>query len=127
MPSDTVFSIGGHTIHFPSLYLLLAGMVLLTIAGFLLGLSRGRRMVLQRSVRTEELVAQLGRIAESLERIGDQPAYRLIAEASRQSEVESTPAPEPAAMLEPAAEPPSREREGYAIPYSMFGRQIFDR
>ena len=118
MPSDTVFSVGGHTIHFSSLYLLLAGMLLLTVAGFLLGLSRGRRMVLQRSVRTEELVAQLGRVADSLERIGNQPAYRLIAEASR--EVVSPPVSQPAQMLEPAAEPPSREP--FSIPYSMFGR-----
>src|SRR5215469_17051805 len=99
MPSDTVVSIGGHTLHFSSLYLWLIGMLLLALAGFLFGLSRGKRVVLQRSVRTEELVAQMGRIADSLERIGNQPAYRLIAEASR--EVESAPAPTP--TLEPAA------------------------
>jgi hypothetical protein len=126
MPSDTVFSIGGHTIQFSSVYLLVGGMVLLTIAGFLLGFSRGKRMVLQRSVRTEELVAQLGRIAETLERIGNQPAYRLIAEASSR-DLESVSAPEAETTLQPAAEPPSRERAAHSIPYSMFGREIFDR
>jgi len=122
MPSDTVVSIGGHTLHFSSLYLWLIGMLLLALAGFLFGLSRGKRVVLQRSVRTEELVAQMGRIADSLERIGNQPAYRLIAEASSRptSEVELPPAPEPTGTLEPAAEPPAREP--FSIPYSMFGR-----
>ena len=120
MPSDTVFSVGGHTIHFSSFYLLLAGMLLLTIAGFLLGLSRGRRLVLQRSVRTEELVAQLGRIADSLERVGNQPAYRLIAEASREAEFTPVPVHEPEQTLQPASAPPSRE--AFSIPYSMFGR-----
>ena len=43
MPSDTVVSIGGHTLHFSSLYLWLIGMLLLALAGFagvvLLGLA----------------------------------------------------------------------------------------
>ena len=106
MPWDTVFSIGGHTFHFSSFYLLLSGMVLLTAAGFLLGLSRGRRVVLQRSGLTDELAVQLGRIADTLERIANQAPDRIIAEASGEAE-----------PVEPASAPEARP-----IPYSMFGR-----
>jgi hypothetical protein len=88
MISDTVFAVGGHTIHISSLYFLLAGTLLLAIAGFLLGLSRGRRIQLQRSALTDELTTQLGRIADTLERIANQSADRLIAEASRETEFE---------------------------------------
>ena len=113
MLSDTVFSVGGHTIHFSSFYLLLAGMLLLGIAGFLLGLSRGRRVVLQRSGLTEELAVQLGRIADTLERIANQSADHSIAEASRV--LESNPVPEGTASTVPC-------EQTHPIPYSMFGR-----
>jgi hypothetical protein len=114
MPSDVVFSVGSRTVHVHSLYLLLAGMLLLAIAGFVLGFSRGRRAMLQRFGRQmDELAAEFGRIANSLERIGKQPAYRLIAEASR--EEESRAEPESAAT-------PTRREETHSIPYSMFGR-----
>jgi hypothetical protein len=92
MFSGTVFSVGGHTIQLSSFYLLLAGMLLLAIAGFLLGLSRGRRVLLQRSDLTDELTTQLWRIANALERNADQSPDRLIAEASREAEFESRPA-----------------------------------
>ena len=85
---DIVFSVGGHTVHLSSFYFLLAGMLLLSIAGFLLGLSRGRRVLLQRSQLTDELTTQLWRIANALERSVDQSADRLIAEASREVEFE---------------------------------------
>jgi hypothetical protein len=49
-------------------------MLLLAIAGFLLGLSRGRRVLLQRSQLTDELTTELLRIANTLERIADQSA-----------------------------------------------------
>ena len=114
MPSDVVFSVGSHTVHVPSLYLLLAGMLLLATAGFLLGLSRGRRAMLQRfGRRMDELAAEFGRIANSLERIAKQPTYRLIAEASRDEESSAEP--------DPVAAPTHRE-ETHSIPYSIFGR-----
>lgn len=87
-----VFSVGGDSIHLSSFYLLLSGMVLLAIAGFLLGLSRGRRVVLQRSGLTDEFAMQLGRIADTLKRIANQSADRSITEASRA--LESSPVPE---------------------------------
>jgi hypothetical protein len=81
--SDTVFSLGGHTINISSAELLVAGVSLLGLAAFLLMFSRGRRVVLQRSATTDDLSIQLARIAESLERIANRPADHLIAEASR--------------------------------------------
>jgi hypothetical protein len=112
MPWETVFSVGGHTMHLSGFYVLLLEMLLLGIAGFLLGLSRGRRVVLQRSGLTDELALHLGRIADTLERIANQIADRSITEAR---EVESGTAVEPA--VESAPRP-----ENHPIPYSMFGR-----
>jgi hypothetical protein len=86
MVSDTVVSFGSHTVHLSSVALLIAALLLLGGAGFLLGLSRGRRVVVQRSTTTEELNVHLARIAEALERIADRPADRVIAEASRAAE-----------------------------------------
>jgi len=114
MPSDVIFSVGRHTVHIPSLYLLLAGMLLLAIAGFALGFSRGRRAMLQRfGQRMDELAAQGGRIANSLERISKLPGYRLIAEASLGEE--SSPEPEPVVVT-------SHREDTRSIPYSIFGR-----
>jgi hypothetical protein len=117
MLSDTVISIGRYSIHFPSLYLLLAGLLLLVVAGFLLGLNRGRRAV--RSVLTNELAVQLARIATTLERIANLPADRAIAEASGYAEsgaAEAVAAPAFAEQTEQTPEPPHR------VFYSMFGR-----
>jgi hypothetical protein len=114
MPSEVVLSVGGHTVHVPSLYLLLAGTVLLAIVGFLLGFSLGRRALLQRfGRRIDELAGQFGRIANSLERLSKQPGYRLIAEAVR--EEESNGEPEPVAA-------PTRREGARPMPYSIFGR-----
>ena len=107
MPSDVVLFIRNHIVHFSSFYLLFCGMLLLAIAGFLLGLSRGRRVVLQRSDLTDELTAHLWRIANTLERIADQSADRLIEEASRKVE------------LDPRAE---GAEPGERAPTSLFSR-----
>ena len=107
MLSDTVVSIGSRTFHISSIGLLIGGLLLLGVAGFLLGLSRGRRVVVQRSATTEELNVHLARIAEALERIASRPADRLIAEASRAAEL---PADGKSAEREPAG------------PFSVFGR-----
>jgi hypothetical protein len=109
MLSDAVVSIGGHTIHFPSFYLLLAAMLFLVIAGFLLGLSRGRRVV--RTVLTDEMAMHLGRIADTLDSIANRPADRSIAEASRRVETSSAETTD-AAPGEPTG----------SVLYSMFGR-----
>jgi hypothetical protein len=86
MLSDAVVSFGSHTFHISSVGLLIAAVLLLGAAGFLLGLSRGRRIVLQRSATTDELNAHLARIAEALEQLVGRPADRWIAEASRAEE-----------------------------------------
>ena len=86
MLSDTVVSFGSHTVHLASVGLLIAALLLLGGAGFLLGLSRGRRVVVQRSATTEELNVHLARIAGALEQLADRPADRVIAEASRAAE-----------------------------------------
>jgi hypothetical protein len=105
-----IFSLWGHTVYFSGFELLLVGAILLGVAGFLLGLSRGRRVVLQRSAPTDELAVQLKRIANTLERIAnhsDHAADVVIAAA--------------ASEVEPVAEPKPSEPV-HAIPYSMFGR-----
>lgn len=86
MLSDTLVSFGGHSMRLSSLALLVGGVLLFGMAAFLLGLLRGRRVVVQRSATTDELNVQLGRIAEALERIANRPADQLIAEASRAAE-----------------------------------------
>ena len=107
MLSDTVVSFGSHTVHLSSMGLLIAALLLLGGAGFLLGLSRGRRVVVQRSATMEELNVHLARIAEALERVADRPADRVIAEASR--------------AVEPAADGKVGGREP-AMFQSTFGR-----
>jgi hypothetical protein len=91
MLSDTVISVGGHTLNVSSVGLLVAGVSLLALAAFLLALSRGRRVVVQRSATTDDLAIQLARIAEALERIANRPADRLIAEAWRGEEQAAAP------------------------------------
>ena len=110
MLSDAVISIGSHTVHFPSFYLLLSAMLLLVAAGFLLGLIRGRRVV--PTALTEEMAVNLGRIADTLERIANHPADRAIAAVSREAN--------PGAS-ELSAEAAPAEQKGSVL-YSMFGR-----
>jgi hypothetical protein len=110
MLSDTSFSIAGHTFAISNFQLLIAAALLLGVAGLLLAFSRSRRVTLKRSVATDELYMQLGRIAEALERIANQSSDRIIAEASRRVE---TPPPTPPTKL---------SEETHGIPYSMFGR-----
>jgi hypothetical protein len=83
MLSDTLVTLGGHSMRLSTLAFLIGGLLLFGMAAFLMGLLRGRRVVVQRSATTDELNTQLGRIAETLERIANRPADHLIAEASR--------------------------------------------
>jgi hypothetical protein len=86
MLSDTLVSFGGHTMRLSTLAILVGGVLLFGMAAFVVGLIRGRRVVVQRSATTDELNVQLARIAEALERMANRPADRLIAEASRGAE-----------------------------------------
>jgi hypothetical protein len=107
MLSDTFVSFGSHAMRLSSLLLLIGGVLLFGMAAFLVGVIRGRRVLVQRSATTDELNAQLGRIAEALERIVNRPADHAIAEASRAAEVT------------PETNVGAQQR---SIPYSMFGR-----
>ena len=69
---------------------------------------------MQRSGLTDEFAVLLGRIADSLERIANQPADRSIAEAY----LEAKPSPEP----ETSIAAPALHEQTHPIPYSMFGR-----
>jgi len=62
---------------------------------------RRRSIVLQRSVVSDQVVYELSRIADALDRIANRPADQAIAAASSQQTEEST---------------------GGRIPLSMFGR-----
>jgi hypothetical protein len=107
MLSDTSLTIAGHTFAISNLQILIAAALLLGLAALLLAFSRSRRVIVKRSVATDELFAQLGRIAEALERIANQTPDRIIAEASRRMET-----PPPAKLNEAA----------HTTPFSIFGR-----
>jgi len=104
MLSDPGITFAGYTIS--TFQLLLAGGLLLGAAALLLVFARGKRIALQRSVVTDEIAIQLGRIADAVERQTQELASRRIAETQRQTEL-------PALNSNEGARP---------ISYSMFGR-----
>jgi hypothetical protein len=107
MLSDITLSVAGHTFSLSNSQLLIVAAVLLVGAGIMLAFSKNRRVVVKRSVATDELYAQLGRIAEALERLSNQLIERIIPQPSQKIE---TPAPA------------NRSGEGHTVAYSMFGR-----
>ena len=92
-----------------SLELLIAGAVLLFLAACLLIFRRRQRVVLDRSFMTDELMAHLAHIADSLDRLAARPTDRIVVQPPAQAE---------AAAQEPPEEAPR------TIPYSIFGRDI---
>jgi hypothetical protein len=108
MIPDTSIRFAGLTI--TTLQLLGLGGLLLAIAAFLLAFSRERRMAIKRSIVTDELAVQLGRIADSLERVANQASDRAMRKASRQ--------PAEASRKEPEVASPETHR----VAFSMFGR-----
>jgi hypothetical protein len=107
MASNAIFSIFGKPLS--SMELLIAGAVLLFVAGVLLFFSRRRRFALDRSWATDEITLYLSRIADALERQALRPPDRIVVGSA-------TP-------VENAAEP-KLTKEAHTIPYSMFGREI---
>jgi hypothetical protein len=101
--SDHVFSFFGRTITITSHEQLLAiiVMVIMATAWAVQQFRRRRSIVLQRSVVSDQVVYELSRIADALDRIANRPADQAIAAASSQQTEEST---------------------GGRIPLSMFGR-----
>lgn len=103
MLSDHVFSFFGRTITITSHEELLAIiLVVVAVTAWAVQQFRRRRsIVLQRSVVSDQLVYELSRIADALDRIANRPADQVIAAASSKQTEEST---------------------GGRIPLSMFGR-----
>jgi len=113
MLSVTSFSIAGHTFTIYTYQLLIAAGVLLGIAALLLAFGRNKHVVVKRSVATDELYMQLGRIADALERLANQSSDRIIAERSQRIEAQAPPPPPP---------PKVNEETHATVAYSMFGR-----
>jgi hypothetical protein len=101
--SDHVFSFFGRTITITSHEELLAIiLVVVAVTAWAVQQFRRRRsIVLQRSVVSDQVVYELSRIADALDRIANRPADQAIAAASTKQTEEST---------------------GGRIPFSMFGR-----
>jgi hypothetical protein len=101
--SDHVFSFFGRTITITSHEQLLAIIVTVVAATAwaVQQFRRRRSIVLQRSVVSDQLVYELSRIADALDRIANRPTDQIIAAASGKQAEEST---------------------GGRIPLSMFGR-----
>jgi hypothetical protein len=100
--SDHVFHFFGRTITITG-YEQVLGIVVLVVAATAWAIQQFRRrrsVVLQRSAVSDQLVYELSRIADALDRISNRPVDQMIASASSRQPEESTG----------------------RIPYSMFGR-----
>lgn len=105
MQAGATYSFFGRTISTGEL--LIAGAVLLAIAGIMLIFRRRQRIALHRSLVTDELMLHLSRIADGLDRLAMRPVQTVIAEAPKR--VEDLP-------------PQTLTEQTRSIPYSMFGR-----
>src|SRR5215467_2297098 len=105
-------SIAGHVV--TSLELLVAGALLLCVAAILMGYRRDLKATLRQSAVTDRLAEDLGRIANALERLADQPADRAIREAARRSAATIGTPVESVPDAEPAGE------EAHRVAYSIF-------
>lgn len=104
MLSDAGITFFGFTI--TTMQLWLAGSSVLCVALFV-ALARGKRIAVQRSVVTDEIAIQLGRIAAAVEQLaGEAAARRMLEERQRAS----------------VTLPPAVGEEKHPISYSMFGR-----
>ncbi len=103
MLSDHVFQFFGRTITITSHEQFLAILVLAVAATAwaVQQFRRRRTVVVQRSAVSDQVVYELSRIADALDRIANRPADQVIATASNRQTEEST---------------------GGRIPLSMFGR-----
>ncbi len=103
MLSDHVFSFFGRTLTITSNEQLIAvAVVLIAVTAWAVQQFRRRRsVVLQKSAVSDQVVSELSRIADALERIANRPADQVIAAASSRQTEDST---------------------GGRIPLSMFGR-----
>ena len=105
MLSDTGITLAGHS--FTAVQLVLGGVLLLG-AAVILALGRAKRLALQRSVVTDEIAIQLGRIATAVEQLASEAAARRMMEERYRAAN--------------ATLPPVPGEEKHPISYSMFGR-----
>jgi hypothetical protein len=115
MLSDSI-TFAGHAI--TQFQLLGLGALLLGVAAFLMAFARERKTSLKRSDVTNELIIEMSRIAQALERIADQGASQMMRRAAQDAARASTAA-SAAKEAEAAQQPPPAPRR---IAYSMFGR-----
>jgi hypothetical protein len=115
MLSDSI-TFAGHTI--TQFQLLGLGALLLGVAAFLMAFARERKTSLKRSDVTNELIIEMSRIAQALERIADQGASQMMRRAAQDAARASTAA-SAAKEAEAAQQPLPAPRR---IAYSMFGR-----
>ncbi len=103
MLSDHVFHFFSRTITITSneQFLAIIVLVVAATAWAVQQFRRRRSVVVQRSAVSDQIVCELSRIADALERIANRPADQVIAAASSRQTEEST---------------------GGRIPLSMFGR-----
>ena len=101
MLSDHVFHLLGRTFTITSQeqYIALAVLAIAATAWIVLQFRRRRVVIVHRSVVSDQLLNELSRIADSLERIANRPADQVIAAANLKAE------------------------ENRAISYSMLGRE----
>lgn len=105
MLSDNAIHFAGYT--FTTFQLLIAGLLVLSAAAILFLLRRGKRISVQRSIVTDELMIHLERIADSLDRLsGEIKAAGLFREMRSR---------EPLPPLQTGDQP-------HPVSYSMFGR-----
>jgi hypothetical protein len=105
MASDTIYSIFGHAIS--SGQVLVASAVMLFLSGVLFIFSRKRRVKLERSWATDELMLHLSRIADSLDHLAARPP--VVVQSGK---------------LEDGTSAAAVGTEARTIPYSMFGREF---
>lgn len=117
MLSDAGISLAGHTI--TTMELLGVGALLLGVAAFLLAFARERNTTLKRSVVTDELAIHMGRIADMLERIANQPSERRAFRRVARDNTATVPPLDSDGTIAPSD--PER-REPFHVAYSMFGR-----
>jgi len=86
--SDHAFSIFGRTLTITGYEQLVTGAIVLIVAAAwtVQQFRRRRTVVLQRSAVSDQLLYELSRIADSLERIANRPADQVIAAANGRAE-----------------------------------------
>jgi len=99
--------------------MLVAGGGLLFIAGLLIGLRRRNRVMLQRSLLTDEMMIYLSRIADAMERHADRPSAQQVADMIERRITEQQRTSEASAAAAGAGAAPKTR----AVPFSMFGRE----